>query len=158
MKTLAFALALMLLIITVPLQAQTVTDAQKAEIEKAVKGQITQYYGALDTLSAEASTQFWSRDKILGSLTATGLNSDLDSVLKGLKNTFSNRKAQKSDISDIKVIVPSPDTAIAIAKGTYRIEYRNGNISNGNWASTTIWVKEPAGWKMAHIVQNSAAI
>jgi hypothetical protein len=49
MKSIAIAVALMLLIVAVPIQAQTLTDAQKADIEKAVKSQVAQYLGTYAT-------------------------------------------------------------------------------------------------------------
>jgi hypothetical protein len=158
MKIIVIAACMMVLFFPVPLQAQTVTAAQKADIEKAVTEQVTQLYAAFDRLDAEAANQFWSRDKIIGSLTPTGLNSDLESMLKGTKNTFANRTVQKSVITDMKVLMPSPEMSIAFVKGTNRIEYKNGNVSLSNWASTTIWVKEPGGWKLAHMAQVAAAI
>ncbi len=150
MKSMACAVGLMLLLYAVPLQAQTLPDIQKTDIEKAVKNQITQWYAALDTLNAEASMQFWSRNQVIGSLSPTGTNSDLEVMLKNIKNGFASRKLQKSEIADIKVLVLSAEMAVAFTKGTNRIEMRNGNISLNNWASTTILVKESGEWKIAH--------
>lgn len=156
MRGMANAIGLTLLLIAVPLQAQTMTDAQKAEIEKAVKDQVTQRYAASDSLSAESVIQFWSRDKILGTLSPTGLNSDLESILKGVRSTFATLKVQKSELLGIKVFLISPEMAVAFTKGTGRFEYKNGNITSSNWANTSIWVKEAGGWKMIHSAGTAA--
>jgi hypothetical protein len=157
MKSMAFAVALMLLIFAFPVQAQTMTAAQKAEIEKAVKNQITQMLVVWDTLNLEASMQFWSRDKIIGELRPTGLVTNLDTMLATWKKDSANRKTQKIDIQDAKLQIISPDMVIATSIGYLRIELKNGNINNYNYANTTIWVKESGGWKMAFLAEKTAA-
>jgi ketosteroid isomerase-like protein len=157
MKSIAFAVALMLLLFAVPVHSQTVTASQKAEIEKAVKEQMTKWYAAWDSLSAEAAKQVWSREKMIGSLRATGLLSDLEAISSGYKTTMENRKSNKVEISEILVYPFSPETALGISRGVWRVELKNGNITNYNFADTMIWVKEPGGWKLVHEAQRTAA-
>jgi ketosteroid isomerase-like protein len=107
-------------------------------------------------MNQEAAMQFWSRDRIMGELRAVGLVSNAETILNYWKNGAANRKAQKFEVSETKVDVLSPEMALVFSKGLLRIELKNGNISNNDYANTTIWVKEPDGWKMAYLVEKSA--
>jgi ketosteroid isomerase-like protein len=156
MKAIAFAVGLMLLFFAIPVQAQTMTAAQKADIEKAVKAKVTQLYGIWDSMNAEAYVQLWSRDKIIGELSATGLQTNFETMLNNFKTNFANQTSRKNNILDIRVDVLSPEMALAFSKSGLRIETKSGNIANYNYADITIWVKESGEWKLAHWAYASA--
>ena len=130
MKIMVIAFGIILLFLAIPVQSQTLTDAQKAEIEKVVKNQITKLFAAWDSMNAEAYVQLWSRDKIMGELRPTGLESSFETMLKTQKTNFARETAHKNEILDIKVHVISPEMALAFSKSTVRIELKNGNINN----------------------------
>jgi ketosteroid isomerase-like protein len=152
MKSMHLAVGLILLLLAVPVQAQTMTAVQKADIEKAVKDKVKQLYSTFDSMNAEAYVQMWSRDKIIGEMRPTGLEKNPDNMLKLFKNDYANQKSHKNDILDIKVNILSPDTVLAFGKTSLRIELTNGNIQNYNFADMSIWAKESEGWKLTHFV------
>ena len=144
------SILLILLFLAVPAQAQTMTAAQKADIENAVKDKVTQLYASFDSLKAETYVKLWSRNKIMGALTPTGLVTTPDALSKLYKTDVSNQKSHKNEIVDIKVQVLSPEMAFGFGKTTLRIERTNGNIENYNVGDISIWVKESGEWKLAH--------
>jgi hypothetical protein len=160
MKIVIITACLMLMLFAVPVQAQgqTVTAAQKAEIEKAVKEQMMKWYAAWDSLNPEAAKQVWSREKMIGSLRATGVLSDMEAILGGYKTTMENRKSNKVEVAEFVVYPFTPETALGISKGIWRVELKNGNIGNYDFAADSqVWVKEIGGWKLIHEAQRTAA-
>ena len=158
MKIIVIAACLMLLFVVVPVQAQTLTDTQKAEIEKIVKEQITALCSTFDTLDVESAFKLWSRDKLIGEVTAGRIDTSIDAMIKRWKSSNANVLRRKNDIQEIKVNVISPDVAFATSKNLVRVELKNGNVNNSNWVGTFLWVKESSGWKLAFYGQSSSAI
>jgi hypothetical protein len=157
MKSMALAVALILLIYAVPIQAQTMTAAQKAEIEKAVKEVVLQSYRIVETMDVDAAAKPWSRGNFIGQLTSGRFVTDFDTMVSNWKTSFANRKAHKWELQDVAVRVFSPDTALATFSGSFRNELKNGNLSNYNYAGSMILVKESSGWKIAYLAETTAA-
>ena len=150
MKSKHLAFGLLLLLLAVSVHAQTINPAQKADIENAVKAKVTQLYGVLDTLSPEAYVKLWSRDKIIGGLGATGLETSFEVMAKGIQyyaDNFKSRKTESADPTTVHIV--SPEMAIAFGKSTFSAQNKAGNVYNLNMGSTTIWVKETGDWKLA---------
>jgi len=158
MKSMYLAVGLILLFLAMPVQSQTLTSAQKADIEKAVKAKVTQLYSVLDTLSPEAYVKLWSRDKIIGALGATGLETNFEALAKGIQYYTDNFKWRKTESAEtIAVRVVSPEMAIAFSKTTFGAQNKSGNVNNLNMGNSTIWVKEAGEWKMAFMSGMAAA-
>lgn len=158
MKSMQLAVGLILLFLAVPVQAQTMTAAQKADIEKAVKEKVTQLYSVLDTLSPEAYVKLWSQDKIIGALGATGLEKSFEAMAKGIQGYRDASKSRTTESVDILAVqVVSPEMAIAFSKTTFKAELNNGNINYIIMGNTTIWVKESEAWKLAFFAGTAAA-
>jgi hypothetical protein len=158
MKNMSLAVALIFLLLAVPLQAQTMTAAQKADIEKAIKDKVTQMYSALDTLSPEAFVALWSHDKIIGALGPTGLETSFEAFAKniqGYRDASKSRTTESVDVQGVKVV--SPEMAIAFSKTSFKAELKNGNINYINMGNTTIWVKDSGEWKLAFFSGPAAA-
>jgi|WetSurMetagenome_2_1015567.scaffolds.fasta_scaffold42197_3 hypothetical protein len=149
MKSIPLAIGLMLLFCAVPVQAQTVTGAQKAEIEKAVKEKVAQMYDSLDALNAESYVRLWSQDKIMGSLSPTGLEKNLETMKKAIQGYTENAKSRKTESLATTVHALSPEMALAFSNTTFRAEGKNENSGRFYMANTTIWVKDSGGWKLA---------
>ena len=96
MKTTAFAVGLMLLLFAVPIQAQILTDAQKAEIEKIPTDATKEIVTAVNQLSSERYAKYLSSDfrERLGSgnINATGK----DAFLKYYESVNSQRASMRS--------------------------------------------------------------
>lgn len=54
-------------------------------------------------------------------------------------------------IADIDAHVLSPDAAYVVRRGDYTIHGTDGTSSTVYLIMTTIWQREPAGWKMVHL-------
>ena len=157
MKSIAITVCLMLLLVAAPLQAQTLTDAQKADIEKAVKGHVAQYLGAFEKIDLDAAIKFWSRDKLIGA-NGYGQNyTTIDTVMGFLVRMNKGKKEQKVDIKDVKVSILSPDMAVAYVTCNWKNILANGNVTNYIVALTEIWVKDSNVWKLALESGSSAA-
>jgi hypothetical protein len=151
MKCMHVAIGLILLVFAMPSQSQTITGAQRAEIEKSVKDRIIQGTAALNSMNAEAFMQAWSRDKFIGQLTATGLEANLENIQKGIKTNFESTASYKAEVLDIRVDALSPELALAFCKMTERVEAKNGNVTNYNFANMMVWAKESGGWELIHV-------
>jgi len=141
---------LILFFIAVPVQSQTMTEAQKAEIVKAVRESVTHLYSVIDTLSPEKFVKLWSRDKIIGSLEVTGLESSFEVMEKNLRSRYEPAKSHTTNsVNVMEIHVISPEMAISFSTTNFRVELKNGNVVNPNMGTTTIWVKESGEWKLA---------
>jgi hypothetical protein len=150
MKSMHLAVGLILLFIAVPVQSQTMTADQKANIEKEIKEQVTHLYDVIDTLSPEKFVRLWSRDKIIGSLEVTGLESSFEVMEKNLRSRYDPAKSHTTNsVNVMEVHVLSPEMAIAFSTTSFRVELKNGNVVNPNMGNATIWVKESGEWKLA---------
>ena len=158
MKYFPFAVALMILLVAIPLQAQTVTAAQKAEIEKAVKEQVVLMWRTADTLDVEKYSQFYSREKFMGVLAAGHIAATLEEMKQVWKKNWDNRKEQKRDPGDVRIHVLSADTAVAYWSSTLMIVLKSGDITNYRWAGTAIFTKESSGWKVTSLATASAVM
>ena len=157
MKGIALAVALMLFVFAVPIQAQALTDAQKADIEKAVKSQVAQYLSTYEKIDLDAAIKFWSRDKLIGAMGYGQHYTTIEAVAGYFARGNKGRKEQKIDIQDVKVRILSPDTAVAQVSYNWKILAANGNVSNYVVALTEFWVQESSGWKLAFEAGTSAA-
>jgi hypothetical protein len=151
MKSIVVAVGLILLFLAVPVQAQTMTASQKADIEKTIKAKVNEMYNALDTLSPEVNVKIWSKDKIIGALGATGLETSLEAMAKSTQVYRDNFQWRKTDSFEVQaVLVVSSEMAIAFSKSTFKAQPKNSNnINSLTMGSTTIWVKESEEWKLA---------
>jgi len=150
MRTIALAVGFMLLLFALPIQAQTITDTQKADIEKSLKDQTIQYLNTHTKMDTEALLKFWSRDKLIGINADGRCYTTTAAILQKLAIDFKGRKEEKLDVQEIKVHILSSDTAITLASGKLRITAINGNVFNYMLAVTILWVKESGVWKIAH--------
>jgi ketosteroid isomerase-like protein len=148
-------IGLMLLLLAIPVCAQTLTDAQKAEIQKVVKEQEVQFFRSLETMDVAAIERFWSRENSIGQVLSGRLTTSLEGMAENRKNAFAIRRAHKFDIQDVTVHVFSPDYAMAILKATQQIEYKNGDVGNYSYVASTVWVREGTGWKVALTADSS---
>lgn len=151
MKRIAIAFALMLLIFVLPVQAQTVTAAQNAEIERTLTEATKELTTATNQLSTDAlekyvSSGFYERLQS-GNITATGK----DAFLKLAANNNSQRTSQKWEIDSITVHVLSPDLAYVVSVGGGSTTYKSGRHGGYGNAITRIWRREPSGWKVIHM-------
>jgi ketosteroid isomerase-like protein len=144
------AVLLILFLLTVPVQAQKMTEAQNTDMEQSVKAKVKQLYDAFDSMKVENYVQLWSRDKSIGVLTPTGLVATPEALSKLYQSDYANQKSHKNENIDIKVQIFSPEMAFAFGKTTVRIERTSGNIENYNVADVSIWFKEIGDWKLAY--------
>jgi hypothetical protein len=132
------------------------TEAKKAEVENAAKEKVKQLYASFDSMNLEAYEKLWSRDKIIGILTTTGMVKDFNAILTRFRTDFSNQKSHQTEIVDIKIQALSPELAFAFGKTNVRIVRTNGNIMNYDIADMTIWIKDSGEWKMTYLTSSSA--
>ncbi len=158
MKGMALAACLMLMFPAIPLQAQTVTAAQKAEMEKAINEQVAALCRTFDTVDTEAFIKLWSRDKLIGEVSAGRLDPSIDSIMNRAKNANATVMRRRNEIQEVKTHIVAPDYAFVTCKTLGRNEFKNGNVNNFHWLGTMIWVKESSGWKLAFLGQSSAAL
>ncbi len=151
MKNITGVVTLMLLLFAVPAQAQTLTDAQKAEIEKILTDATKEIVAAVNQLSAEGYAKYLSSDfqERLGggNINATGR----DALLQYYESNNSQRTSMKSERDLIRVHVLSQDLAYVVDVGALSVTTKSGRHGGYGNAITRIWRKEPGGWKIIHM-------
>jgi hypothetical protein len=152
MKSIAITVGLILLFITVPVQAQTPKEAEKAKIENAVKDKVNQLYSAFDALNPEAYMKLWSRKKIMGEMTPTGLEKEFVTLLNVYKKNMANVALRKTEILNVKIQADSSEMALAFSNATTKQTMKTGNIQNVDSGFMMIWAKEGNDWKLIHLV------
>jgi len=157
MKRIVPVIGLMVLLFVVPLQAQVLTDAQKADIEKSVKDLVTQYFRAWERLDLDGAIKFWSRDKLIGQMASGRAVTTLEAVLESWKGSNKTHKEHKIDDPDVRIRIISPDAVVAQFSASWKIVFTNGNVTTYNFIATELWVKESSGWKITFEAASSAA-
>jgi hypothetical protein len=149
--------AFMLLLAAIPVQAQTATAGQKADMEKAVKEQFLQYFRLIDAMDADTAYKMWTQERMIGKLGSGQLATSVEEMIKSAKTAFANRKAHKFDFQNLTTRVLSQDAVIVVGSGSFRNELKSGNIWNYNYLCTQVWVRQDNAWRLAYMAENSAA-
>ena len=152
MKNRIFAVIfLSVCILFVPLVAQQVTDAQKAEIEKILTEAHKEIVDGWNQLNGERFMKYISEDfqervanGDIGPVGREGLNKLSEAFNKG-------RKSQKYIQDYLKVFVISPDSAYVIQAGGLSYVSQIDRHFGFTLATTFIWKKEQTGWKIIYI-------
>ena len=145
------AISVSVCILFVPLVAQQVTDAQKAEIEKILTEAHKEIVAGWNQLNGEPYMKYISegfQERVgfgnIGPVGREGLNKLSENISKG-------RKSQTYTQDYLKVFVISPDSAYVIQAGAVSYISQNDRHFGLTLASTYIWRKEQTGWKIIHI-------
>jgi hypothetical protein len=151
-KGVFLAIGMMLLFFALPLHAQTVTAAQKAEIEKTLSDATKEMSATINQLSTAGMTKYLSADfqEHIWSGGFSPSASGKDAYLKSMVDTFSQRTSQKFDMDSLKVFVLAADSAYFVMTGGVTVTLKSGRHGGWGWAGTFIWWKEPSGWKIIH--------
>jgi ketosteroid isomerase-like protein len=132
-----------------------ITQAQRSEIEKT----LTEAHKAMLVSINQLSTEGWAkyisedfRERVGG---GNVYSQGKEACLKGIANMFSQRASQKLEMDSIEVHVISPESAYVLMIGWGQLILKSGR--HGGWASasTTIWRKEPGGWKFVHFHEST---
>jgi ketosteroid isomerase-like protein len=155
MKSIAIAVCLMLFLVAVPVQAQTMTDAQKAEIEKILIENHKELIAAVNRLDVAGYVKFISDSfqERVGSGNVSARSKD--PFLKWVGDAWSQRASQTVSPFDIRAFVLSPDSAYMLYVGGVQITSKNGRKGGYGNAVTYIWRKESGGWKVVHIHESN---
>jgi ketosteroid isomerase-like protein len=97
--------------------------------------------------------KLWSRKKIMGEMTPTGLEKEFETLLNAYKKNFANMASRKTEILNVKIQADSSEMAFAFSNATTRQTMKSGNIQNIDSAFMTIWAKESGEWKLVHLVK-----
>jgi len=157
MKSIVLVVGLTLLLIAVPLRSQSLTNTEKADIEKLLKNQVAQYLSTYEKIDLQAAIEFWSRDNLIGAIGYGQHYTTIEAVTGYLARQNKGRKEQTIDVQDVKIRILSPNMAVAQVSYNWRIIAANGNVSNYVVALTEYWVKESSGWKLTFEAGSSAA-
>jgi hypothetical protein len=147
----------MLLFFAVPVQAQTMTAAQKEEIEKTLKELTVQTLPLVERLDLEGFGKYWSRDKFIGYVFAGKQFTTFDSMIAEFKRVFETRKGHKMGTTDIQVRILSPEWALVWANGPWSVIRKDDTVANYLGSFYYIFVKEGGTWKIAFNTSNSAS-
>ncbi len=155
MKSMISAVGPILLLIAVPLQPQTLTDAQKAEIEKTLISNHKELIASVNRLDTAGYAKFLSdsfQERVgAGNVAARAK----DTFLKWIGNAWSQRASQTVTPFDIRAFVLSPDSAYTLYVGGLQVTGKNGRQGGYGNAVTYIWRKELGGWKVVHIHEST---
>ena len=83
------------------------------------------------------------------------LYTSLDPFRSFYTGIYATLQSDEIRLSESKIIVLSPATAIITASGTFSNVDKAGKVSPRIPLSLTLlWVREPAGWKILHIQES----
>jgi hypothetical protein len=117
MKGMAIAVCVLLLLVVFPIQAQILTDAQKAEIEKVLVENHKELIAAVNRLDVAGYVNFISDtfQERVGSGNVSARSKD--PFLKWVGDNWSQRASQTVSPFDIRAVVLSPDAAYTLYVG-----------------------------------------
>jgi hypothetical protein len=157
MKKALVAVGLMALFASL-VSAQNLSDAHRAGIEKAVKEQVVALCRTFDAVDPEGSLRMWSREKLIGEVTAGRIDASIDSMTSRWQNGSANVVRRQNDIQEVKVYPFSPDVAFVTCTNRLRVEQKSGNVTNYNWVGSFVWVRESGSWKVAFMAQSVSTV
>ena len=140
------------------LQAQALTDAQKADIEKTVKEVVLKSIPLYERLDLEGLVKEWSRDKFIGYVFAGKEFTTFDSMKAEWKRIFDTRKGHKFEMTGIRVRILGPAMALVWWNGPWSIIAKDDKIYNYLGSMFFLYVKEGGTWKIAFSTSNSATV
>ena len=155
MRHMVIAVGLVLLFFAVPVQAQTLTDTQKAEIEKVLTENHKEIIASVNQLSSAGYAKYLSE-----SFQEKAGSGNIQAVSKGpflkwVDGIFAQRASQTVSPHSIKVFVLSPDFAYSLYVAGVQITVKSGRKGGYGNAMTFVWRKEPGGWKIIHFHESN---
>lgn len=133
------------------------TDEQKATIQKDVKDQWEKQRSTIRQLNFDTWSEFISNDFIsgIGSINYTpSRNAWMDTI----KNSFTRRERHQSELLDETITALTPDLALGTQIAIWDNWFKNGDYRKVKGSTTTLWKKEPEGWKIIYVHESRLAI
>jgi uncharacterized protein (TIGR02246 family) len=124
-------------------QSATQQESQNSKSEQEVRQMIEKYRTALLKRDASALEKIWADDYVF--VTAAG---DVLTKAQRLENVKSGATTLDSINEEENITVRVyQNSAVAASRVTIKGQY-SGQPTNGQYRSTHVWVKGPAGWQL----------
>ncbi|HBE41279.1 MAG TPA: hypothetical protein DDW27_08755 [Bacteroidales bacterium] len=133
------------------------TDDQKATIQKEVKDQWEKQRSTIRQLDFDTWSELISNDFIAG-IGSVNYTPSRTAWMDTIKNSFSRRERHQSELIDETITALTTDLALGTQIAIWDNWFKNGDYRKAKGSTTTLWKKEPDGWKIIYVHESRLAI
>ena len=125
---------------------QTLTDVNRAEIERAITDRVDELINAVEKVDLDRIVAWFEEDVAMGD--NGSLYKTLDEILTVFRPGFEGLREQEINLSYSKVTVLAPDVAIMSGEGVFTATDTTGVITPERpFAWTFVFIEENGEWK-----------
>ncbi len=128
----------------------SLTDAQKAEIEKQIVEQWGKIGLAVQKADADSYATFFSSDRFQAMYSEGTQFLSLKEYSDSVKVWFSARKGSELQQPIVKVNILSENIVLLDQKSIFKLNLKDERVMRYNHAVSFIFRKEASGWKIIH--------
>lgn len=127
------------------------TEEQKTAIEQEIRVQIDSIMMAINLMDASALSAHISQDGFISMISMVTVFSTREAWRDSVTHWFALRERQQVEQADLQIAVLSAELAQATGTTIWDIQWKNGERIRSRDVATSIWKKEPAGWRQIHM-------
>jgi len=123
---------------------------EKESIKKEVTDQFNQLVSAVNSMNAEAWSEYYSKDEFLSAIASTDFFATRSAWVSSITNYFSMRERQHIEPIEVRVDVLSSNLALMTSEEKVEMRLKSGESIKCKHVFTMIWKREQDGWKILH--------
>jgi len=128
---------------------ETLSDAQRRAVADSVAAAIRSYEGALSALDVERILSFYAPDSQFR-LIENGEESSFEVFASHVRQAMPALRRLDAGFDSIQPHVLSRDVVVMDAIGRSAFTDASGMVARVRSTATMVWVRGPAGWRIAH--------
>ncbi|MBN1789104.1 MAG: nuclear transport factor 2 family protein [Bacteroidales bacterium] len=132
-------------------KTEVLTEEQKTAIEQEIRAQADSIMMAINLMDASAISAHISQDGFISLISMVTVFSTREAWKDSVTNWFALRERQQVEQTDLQITVLSAELAQVTSTAVWDILWKNGEQVKSKDVITSIWKKEPAGWKQIHM-------
>jgi ketosteroid isomerase-like protein len=139
-------------------KTEVLTEEQKTAIAQEIRTQVDSIMMAINLMDAGALSSHISQEGFISFISMTQIFSSREAWVDSVTNWFALRGRQQVELTDLQITVLSAELAQSTNTSVWDILWKNGEQVKSKDVATSIWKKEPAGWKQIHMHEAWEAI
>jgi ketosteroid isomerase-like protein len=151
MKRTLFFMALLTGILFSCQKTAVLTEEQKTAIEQEIRVQFDSIMMAINLMDVSALSGHISQDGFISMISMTTVFSTREAWRDSVTRWFALRERQQVEQTDLQITVLSAELAQVTSTMIWDIQWKNGERIRSRDVATSIWKKEPAGWRQIHM-------
>lgn len=136
----------------------SLSTTQRSAIADSVQQAVNGFIAAASRVDAPGTFAYFSRSPEFTAVDNATYYTSLDRLQSVYTQIYSTIRSQEIVTERSNIVVLSPNAALVSSIGSFAAVDRAGNRSQPRALGfTTLWVREPSGWKILHAHQSTAS-